>query len=393
MSNVYGREVGSAKGAFWGVFALLALALAFFAILRAYPVAPLPEEPRHADADKAQQVVQKQDNTDGSGEFEKKLGINVSYDAIRHLLITQPAARQLQLLRDGDSFVEFVQQEIRHQSLLAMAVQQGVHESARARFMTERAVAEVLRKMYSDQYLSSRIDGDWPNDEQLRQTYEESPDSYVLPRRVHLWQVFLPAPDGISDEILQQQENAAQSIYLDLLAAKTSFTDAAARFSKHPNSRGKGGYMGLVEVKVLRPQFREAIAGLEEDSISQPIRDEDGFHILRRGAYREAYPLSFEEAKPAIRTQMRQELAQRLRLQLLTAALENNPYELESSKVKDWWQKLRQEALAQVQDKAGKEASGESDVQDLEEGEEAGEMLGGESNDSAGAAAGTGDGV
>lgn len=375
--NGRGRVCGKIGAVLWGAVLLLLVA-AVLLLLRVYPVPNMPTGPSQApEASQPAPAGGAEAPAADPGDMAQSQGeISVDYDTIRQLVLTQPAARQLQLLRSGDDFVKFVQHEIRHQALLSMAVDQGVKDSPRASFLSQRAANEVLRNLYINQHLSSRIDGDWPTEEQIRQVYEENPENYVLPRRVHLWQIFIPAPEGVSDKVLQRQKAAVQEIHSSLQSGAVSFVDAAARFSKHAQSRNRGGYMGLVEVRALRPQFRDALGDLEQDVVSEPVQDEDGFHILQRGDYREAYPLSLEEAQPVIRVQMRQELANRLRQRLVEEALAKRPYEIPGTEVRDWWQKLRDEALASVRDKAGEEVSSGEVAPGQEDGQQAGEMRG-----------------
>ena len=370
------RVCGKIGAVLWGAVLLLLVA-AVVLLLRVYPIPDIQSAPSQGPA-----AGQAASGGNGgvappaeSGDHAQSQGeISVDYGTIRQLVLTQPAARQLQLLRSGDDFVKFVQHEIRHQALLGLAVDQGVKDSSRAKFISQRAADEVLRNLYINQHLRSRIDNDWPNEEQIRQVYEEDPENYVLPRRVHLWQVFIPAPEGVSDEVLQRQQASAQEIYASLKTGAVSFVDAAARFSKHTQSRNRGGYMGLVEMRALRPQFREALGDLKQGAVSEPVEDQDGFHILQRGDYREPYPLSLDEAKPVIRVQMRRELANRLRQALVEEALGKRPYEIPGTEVQGWWQKLRDEALASVRDKAGEEVSSEKMGSDQEDGQQAGEM-------------------
>lgn len=68
----------------------------------------------------------------------------------------------------------------------------------------------------------------------------------------------------------------------DILAGKITFEDAAKKYSTDQTSNEKGGDLGWFEAEQLQvPAFREAAKTLKVGEISQPLKTQYGFHIIR----------------------------------------------------------------------------------------------------------------
>lgn len=75
----------------------------------------------------------------------------------------------------------------------------------------------------------------------------------------------------------------------DILAGKISFAEAAKKYSTDPTSNEKGGDLGWFESEQLQvPAFREAAKTLQPGEISQPLKTQYGFHLVRLDDRREA---------------------------------------------------------------------------------------------------------
>lgn len=75
----------------------------------------------------------------------------------------------------------------------------------------------------------------------------------------------------------------------DILAGKTSFEEAAKKYSSDQTSSEKGGDLGWFESDQLQvPEFREVARTLQPGEISEPLKTQYGFHLVRLDDRREA---------------------------------------------------------------------------------------------------------
>ncbi len=72
----------------------------------------------------------------------------------------------------------------------------------------------------------------------------------------------------------------------DQIVAGESFAAMARAYSADPGSASEGGVLGWVSPQDLDPDFAAAVAELEDDELSQPIRSSFGWHIAQRSGAR-----------------------------------------------------------------------------------------------------------
>lgn len=82
----------------------------------------------------------------------------------------------------------------------------------------------------------------------------------------------------------------------DILAGKITFEDAAKKYSTDQTSNEKGGDLGWFEAEQLQvPAFREAAGKLKVGEISQPLKTQYGFHIIRLEERRDPRAFTLEQ--------------------------------------------------------------------------------------------------
>lgn len=258
----------------------------------------------------------------------------VDYALLATLLSSLPPQRRTALLSQPQAFRAFVQRELDHRAILQAALDAGMSQQPRPVFLIRRSAQGTLRDYYVDQEIRSRIASDFPNDEQMREYYQHNRARYTLPRRVHVWQVFIPVADDAT--AVAQARERAQQLEAALRAGKQSFDEAVGQHSRHASSRLRGGYLGLLSVAEMGAEFRDVVLALPENGISQPVRGKEGFHILRRGAFVPERELSFEEVRRHVREKMRNDLHQRLRQQIYREAHQAYPYPLSEKEIERW---------------------------------------------------------
>lgn len=95
--------------------------------------------------------------------------------------------------------------------------------------------------------------------------------------------ILFNAPPGESpaaDSALKK----AQAVRGQLTAA--NFSDMANRYNQ-PGAAGPGGDLGVFPKEQMVPEFGNALAALKPGEISQPVRSQFGYHIIRRSTFDE----------------------------------------------------------------------------------------------------------
>jgi peptidyl-prolyl cis-trans isomerase SurA len=88
----------------------------------------------------------------------------------------------------------------------------------------------------------------------------------------------------------------ARSVREEILAGKSAFADAAKNYSQDKTTAPNGGDLGWFEVDQLQlPAFRQAVEALNVNEISEPVKTQFGYHVLRLDGRRDPRPLSITE--------------------------------------------------------------------------------------------------
>ena len=76
----------------------------------------------------------------------------------------------------------------------------------------------------------------------------------------------------------------AQQVRGQLTSA--NFAEMATKYNQ-PNAAGPGGDLGVFPKEQMVPEFSSALAALKPGEISQPVRSQFGYHLIRRSTYDE----------------------------------------------------------------------------------------------------------
>ncbi|PUB83766.1 MAG: molecular chaperone SurA [gamma proteobacterium symbiont of Ctena orbiculata] len=96
---------------------------------------------------------------------------------------------------------------------------------------------------------------------------------------VRLLHILIATPEGASPEDVQQAKQKAGAVYDELMQG-ADFSELAIRLSDGRQALD-GGDLGWIEVSRIPSLFTGVIDDMEADSVSEPIRNASGFHIIK----------------------------------------------------------------------------------------------------------------
>jgi len=116
--------------------------------------------------------------------------------------------------------------------------------------------------------------------------------------------------------ILVESEDEAKAIASDLKKGG-DFAAIAKEKSKDPGSKDSGGDLGFFTKDQMVPEFAEAAFKLDKGQISDPVKSQFGWHVIRVDDKRAKQPPSFDQVKDQIENFVQRkaqaELIQKLR--------------------------------------------------------------------------------
>ncbi len=157
---------------------------------------------------------------------------------------------------------------------------------------------ERVRIDYLELEMSQLSEKITATEEQLRQFFEERQAEYITQEQRRASHILI-AIDGEGEEA----EAAARNKALDALKRiqdGEEFAALAKELSQDPGSAEQGGDLGFIEPGMMDISFDKALFALAKDEISEPVRTDFGFHLIKITEFREGSKKSFEEVRNAL---------------------------------------------------------------------------------------------
>jgi len=101
--------------------------------------------------------------------------------------------------------------------------------------------------------------------------------------------------------ILVETEDEAKKVLADLKKG-ADFLAIAKEKSKDPGSKENGGDLGFFGKEQMVPEFANAAFKLDKGQLSEPVKSQFGWHVIRVDDKRKKQPPQFEQVKDQIQT-------------------------------------------------------------------------------------------
>jgi peptidyl-prolyl cis-trans isomerase D len=172
-------------------------------------------------------------------------------------------------------------------------------------------IPEKISLAYIDLSIEKLMTDVPTDDARLRAYYDANVGNYTATEQRNANHILVQLPrDASDDEVNNAQEKALKLREQALNGA--DFETIARENSDDIGSRTDGGETGFFGRGVMAPEFEEAVFSMDEQAISEPIRTEFGFHIIRLKAIKPGGIKSFDEVKADVTETYRREQAEAL---------------------------------------------------------------------------------
>jgi peptidyl-prolyl cis-trans isomerase D len=137
------------------------------------------------------------------------------------------------------------------------------------------------------------------SDDDLKVQYQQNIQQYQVPNRVHVEHILLMTV-GKTDAEVEEIRKKAEDI-LKLAKKGGNFEDLAKKNSEDRSTKDKGGDLGWIIQGQTVAEFEKAAFSLPKGSISDLVKTQYGFHIIKVLDKETAHTKAFEEVKDSIR--------------------------------------------------------------------------------------------
>jgi peptidyl-prolyl cis-trans isomerase D len=140
------------------------------------------------------------------------------------------------------------------------------------------------------------------SDDQLKVQYQNNIQQYQVPNRVHPEHILFMSVGKTDAEVDEIKKNAEDVLKQAKKGAK--FEDLAKKYSEDPGSKDKGGDLGWITQGQTVPEFEKTAFGLDKGQISDLVKTQYGFHIIKVLDKETARTKTFDEVKDSLRAPM-----------------------------------------------------------------------------------------
>ena len=174
-------------------------------------------------------------------------------------------------------------QMISEKLLIQEAKYMGLEEDNDVLEQIKKITEQILVQVLIEREILDKIK---VNDEEVLEYYEQNKDSFTEKEQVHLYNILL------------ETEEEAQDV-LEQLKAGGDFSEIAKEKSTGP-SAAQGGDLGYLTKGTIIPEIEEVVFALELEELSEVIKTDFGFHILKITEQKPETVKALEEVKEDI---------------------------------------------------------------------------------------------
>lgn len=147
-----------------------------------------------------------------------------------------------------------------------------------------------------------------------------------MPKQYHLAQVYVACPKGSDKDTEAKAQAKLEAVVKGIKSG--DFAAVAKSQSDDAASAQRGGDLGFLAESQIQPEIKTAAAALAKGSVSDPIRLNDGWHLIKVVEVKEPYTATLDEVKGSLANELRSQRAQVLGKAYLAKLLQQNPVTL-----------------------------------------------------------------
>ncbi len=227
----------------------------------------------------------------GGIEYRLELQSRVIDELLRRRLITQEIKRRRIVISqtDIDDQTEIAFERILKQNnLTEEQAEQILKQQGRTLESFKKELRQAVElNMQTERLRESVIGPIEPTDQELAAYLEEHRDEYDTPEQVHARHILIRVAENASETEIAQAKKQIEDIKKELENG-ADFAELAKKYSQDPGSAPNGGDLGFFSRGQMVQEFEDAAFALEPGQISDPVRTQFGFHLIK-----------VEEKKPA----------------------------------------------------------------------------------------------
>ncbi|HET6375198.1 MAG TPA: peptidylprolyl isomerase [Methylocella sp.] len=260
----------------------------------------------------------------GGGPVIAKVGdTDLREESVRAFIASLSAREQEALARDPALLSQMVRSILANQLVLKEALAKRWDERPEVAEQIQRARDLTIVESYLRQV--SEPPAGFPGEAEIQSVYDANKTAFLVPRQFLVAQIYVALPGGADKAAAEKAARKFAEVQLKLRQPNADFAAIARADSDAKETAGRGGEIGWLPETQLRPEIKAQVLGLAKGAVSDPVKLDDGWHIVKLIDTKPAYTRPLSEVRDALAKRIREEQASANRRAYLAELLKKNP--------------------------------------------------------------------
>ena len=137
------------------------------------------------------------------------------------------------------------------------------------------------------------------SDKDAEEFYKKNPDKFKSPEQVRASHILVKVDADAKPEVVVEKQKAAQAI-ADRVKKGEDFATLAKELSEDPSAKENSGDLNFFTRDAMVPEFSKAAFAMKKGDISDPVRSEFGYHVIKVTDRKDSETVSLEKVKPQL---------------------------------------------------------------------------------------------
>jgi peptidylprolyl isomerase len=247
---------------------------------------------------------------------------DVTADDVKAHIALLDAQQRAALARDPALLSQIVRGMLANRLVLKEALAKKWNEQPRVVAQLERARENLIVETYLQ---SVAVPPDnFPSEAEIKAVYDSNASAFVVPRKFRIGQIFV-ALGKDADKAATDKANKKLEDVQKKLKQGGEFAAVARSDSDDNDSAARDGEIGWLTEAELRPEIRSQIVGLGLSAVTEPIRLDDGWHIIKLLETIASHTRPLAEVRDTLVQRIRAERTDANRRAYIAELLKQNP--------------------------------------------------------------------
>ncbi len=166
--------------------------------------------------------------------------------------------------------------------------------------------ASLREQHWVDSQIKDKVD---VSDAEAADYYKSNPDKFTHGEQVRASHILVSVPQDAKPEVVAEKQKQAQEI-ADRVKKGEDFGKLAEQLSEDPSAKENKGDLNFFDKEQMVPEFSTAAFAMKKDEISNPVRSQFGFHVIKVTDRKAAETTPLDQAKPQLLAMLKRQKQQ-----------------------------------------------------------------------------------